>query len=163
MKNRSNLVRLIAISLVAGAVALTNSGRPISAHSCRLLLMEKRGWKMVTVKAGVVISNVNFGGVLLSYGISGNRLASITGIYTDGFRFAIHDISSGRSSTGFNLTGLAPPPSMVGALEGVVFFGRHSAYFQAWDLIDHGKILSSSKNWLAKVDLKAAVINKGTK
>ena len=154
MKNRLNLVRLIAVWLVAGVVAQTNSGRPISAHSCRLLLLGRRGWKMVAAKAGTVVSKVSFGGVLLSYGTSGNRFASVTGIYPHGVRFDIHDIGSGRRRAGFNLSGLAPPPPMMGALEGVVFFGRHSAYFQAWKFVDHGKTLSSSTNWLAKVNLK---------
>jgi len=90
----------MAISLVTGVIALTYSGRQISAHSCRLLLLGRRGWEMVTAKAGTVVSKVNFGGVLLSYGISGNGLASVTGIYPHGVRFDIHDIGSGRSPNG---------------------------------------------------------------
>ncbi len=169
MKHITNITRSVATALLSVLVGTPSNA--IYAHSCQLLLGGSKGWGLVAIKGTAVSPRVHyFGGQILSYGVAGNRLAVVASVfpatrrYPHSLRFSLWDTRNERllGASNLSVVKLRPPPPMEGLIEGVALFGHHTAYFQAWEFIHHGgtQILSSSDNWLARVNLQTGTMSR---
>ena len=114
------------------AIALTSifNGYPVYAHSCRLILLGKPGWELVTVRGHAVVSSTRVG-YLGTYGIRGAVLA----VAKDG-HLALWNIQSGKRLATFGLPKtLRLPMLMAGFMHDIVLAGDHGVFFTAVDTL----------------------------